>query len=128
MEPYHYYFFTLKFFIIVALILVSLNFIKEEGPIFLIIDTLFKMSIGIFIIYYFSQRVSANSMDSHDRMLLMMSGVILLLTIDYKHTYQLIVGKLENKEKCEEKVHIITKPCPPCHLKDQIYGKINSPY
>lgn len=126
MEPYHYYFFTLKFFIIVALILVALNFIKEEGPIFLIIDTLFKMSLGIFIVYYFSKKVAQNSIDSHDRMLLMMSGIILLLTIDYKHTYQLIVGKFENKEKCEEKVHIITKECPPCSLKDKIQGRITS--
>ena len=128
MEPYHYYFFTLKFFIISALILASLQFIKEEGPIFLIIDTLFKMSLGIFIVYYFSRKVPQNSIDSHDRTLLLMSGIILLLTIDYKHTYQLIVGKLENKEKCDEKVHIITKPCPPCSLKDKIHGRINSPY
>ncbi len=128
MEPYHYYFLTLKFFIIVALILVALNFIKEEGPIYLIIDTLFKMSLGVFIVYYFSKKVPQNSMDSHDRMLLMMSGIILLLTIDYKHTYQLIVGKLETKEKCEDKVHIITRPCPPCSLKDKIHGQISSPY
>jgi hypothetical protein len=93
MELHHYYFFTIKTLILIGTLLIVTGKIEDNRPLFLIMDTIFKMSLGFYLIYYFSKMNTNNSnssMDSHDKFLFMISGFILLITINYSEIYSLI--------------------------------------
>ncbi len=129
MELHHYYFYTIKTLILIGTILITTGKIEDDRPLFLIMDTIFKISLGIYLIYYFSKMNKNNSnssMDSHDKFLFMISGFILLVTINYSEIYSLITGSSsnENKVKDEEKVRYVDKPCPPCSEKNIVHGTI----
>lgn len=124
MELVHYYFIVVKFLIIIGLIAVYIGFINKAGPYYLIIDTIYKMSLGIYLIYFFRNKNAVPSLDSHDRLIFMVAGFILILTINYEETYDLIVGAENNKPECENTVHVVSKPCPSCPEKNKIHGRI----
>jgi hypothetical protein len=121
MELYMYYFFVLKTIITIAIILMFFGKISSHGPLYIIIDTIFKVSLGIYIILFFGYQKLPN-LDPHDRLLLIISGFILLITINYKEAYGFIIG--ENVSEVNPPVHVVSKPCPPCDRKDIIHGRI----
>jgi hypothetical protein len=82
MELYHGYLYFLKLAILIIIILMSLKIIDTNDNYILIIDSIFKFSLGIFIIYFFSTHKFHN-MGDHDRILIILSGLILLLLINY---------------------------------------------
>ncbi len=116
-----YYFFVLKTIITIAIILMFFGKISSHGPLYVLIDTIFKVSLGIYIILFFGYQKLPN-LDPHDRLLLIISGFILLITIDYKEAYGLIIG--EHGSEVSPPVHVVSKPCPPCDKKETICGRI----
>ncbi len=122
MELYMYYFFVLKTIITIAIILMFFGKISSHGPIYVLIDTIFKVSLGIYIILFFGYQKIPN-LDPHDRLLLIVSGFILLITINYKEAYSLIIGE-SNLSETSPPVHVVSKPCPPCDRKDIIHGRM----
>ena len=82
METHHYYFYTLKLIIILSLILMNIGLIEYKGKYFVIIDTLFKISLAIYIFLFFSnEKLNINY---HDRILFKLSSFILISMINYR--------------------------------------------
>jgi hypothetical protein len=92
MKNYHLYFYFLKFIILLLIALMSLKIINVNNKIYIIIDLIFKLSLGIFIIIFFSTNKNLN-IDNHDRILIILSGFILILLIDYIKIINIILGK-----------------------------------
>jgi hypothetical protein len=91
MKVYHLYFYILKIIILILIALMLLKIIPLKGKFFIIIDTIFKFSLGIFIVIFFSTKKL--DIDKHDRMIIIISGFILLLLIDYIHFINVIFNK-----------------------------------
>ena len=81
MKPYHYFFYILKFIILIAILLMRVGLIPVNGKYYVIIESLFKFSLGIFIMIYFSNKDL--NIEKHDRILFFISGIILISMIDY---------------------------------------------
>lgn len=123
MELYMYYFIVIKTLVLIGMIMIFLGKIPQEGPVFVLLDTIFKVSLGLYIILFFGYN-KAPQIDKHDRMLLVISGFILLATIPYKEAFHAITGEsLRPNETDKDLVHVVTKPCPPCSDAHKIQGK-----
>lgn len=94
METIHYYFYTIKIIILIAIILMRLKIIPIDGKYYIIIEGLFKISLSIYIILFFA--TSKLNIDRHDRILFIMSGFILLSLIDYENLYKAIKSKYKD--------------------------------
>lgn len=94
-KSYHFYFFILKFIIIVFIGLISLKIITIENIhkdiIINTIDSVFKLSVGLFLIIFFSNNWNCNFINTCDRALLILTGFILILLADFKLVYKNIV-------------------------------------
>lgn len=82
MKHYHIFFFILKFIILLLISLISLKIIPLKTKIYILIDFIFKVSFSIFIIVFFTMNKYDN-LKNDDRILIILSGFILLLLIDY---------------------------------------------
>lgn len=82
MKGYHLFFFILKFFILLLIALMSLKIINIKNKVFILIDFIFKIFFGSFIIIFFSTNKYDN-LEKHDRILIILSGFVLILLIDY---------------------------------------------
>lgn len=82
MKDYHIYFYILKFAILIMIALMSLKIIPIKNKLFVLVDSIFKISLSIFIIIFFTTKKFIG-LDNHDRLLIILSGFILLLLIDY---------------------------------------------
>jgi hypothetical protein len=91
MKGYHLFFFILKFIILLLIALMSLKIISVKTKIFVIIDFIFKLSFGTFIILFFSIYKNKNdNLENYDRLLIILSGFILILLIDYIEVINII--------------------------------------
>jgi hypothetical protein len=82
MKRYHLCFFILIFLILLLIGLVSLKIIPFRTKILIIIDFIFKLFFGAFIIVFFSINKYDN-LEKYDRLLIILSGFLLLMLIDY---------------------------------------------
>ena len=82
MKVYHLFFFILKFIILLLIGLISLKIIPMKTTIYVLIDFIFKVSFSIFIIVFFTINKYDNLRDD-DRILIILSGFVLLLLINY---------------------------------------------
>ncbi len=124
MNTIHYIFYSMKLLILLSIVLMRFNIIPQEGPLFLILDTLFKFSLGVYVIYFFGFNLCPN-INPHDRLLFIISGFILIILIDFKSLLSVITGKQTyDTTTSEEQIHVVSKPCPPCDMKNIIHGKI----
>ena len=98
MEHYHYYFFLLKFLIIMSIALMALKIIPMHNKLFILIDTVYKISLGLFIIIFFAR--TKLPLDKHDRILIILSGLVLLLLIDYIAVINVLFNKHYKDERC----------------------------
>ncbi len=104
------------------MILIFLGKIPSDGPIYVIMDTVFKISLGFYIILFFGYHKSID-LNKHDRMLLVTSGFILLMTIPYKEAWNSVTGEAHRPKKTDtDVVHMVSKPCPPCKDAHKIQG------
>jgi hypothetical protein len=100
MKGYHLFFYILKFIILSLIILLSLKIIPIRNKIFILIDFIFKISLGLFIIIFFSSRNNTNSLNKHDRILFVISGFILILLIDYIQVINVVFNVHIKDERC----------------------------
>jgi len=100
MEVYHIYFFTLKIIILILLLLIFLRIIKLKSKIFILIDFIFKFSMGLLIIIFFSTNKSLN-ISKEDRLLFIVSGFILIILIDYIKVINILFNKNYMDIKCD---------------------------
>ena len=91
MKSYHYFFYILKFIILIAILLMRVGLIPVNGKYYVIIESLFKFSLGIFIIIFFSN--NELNVEKHDRVLFFIAGIVLISMIDYN---QLKIALKEN--------------------------------
>lgn len=92
MKNYHLYFYFLKFIILLLIAMMSLKIIKVDNKIYILIDSIFKFSIGLFIIIFFSTDKNL-IIDNHDRILIILAGFILILLVDYISIINIILNK-----------------------------------
>lgn len=80
MKTYHIYFYFLKIILLFIICLISLKIINIDSKIYILVHTIFKISLALFLILFFYINNSAKKcLDIHDRILFIISGVILLL-------------------------------------------------
>ena len=53
MQWYQVYFFVLKFIVLAQIVLLALGYKVAESPMFAVVDTVFKTSLGLFLGIYF---------------------------------------------------------------------------
>ena len=99
MKNYHIYFYLLKLFILTIIALISLKVITVKTKIFILIDSLFKLSLGLFIIIFFLNNQNIK-IDDHDRILIILSGFILILLIDYIEVINILFDKHIKDPRC----------------------------
>jgi hypothetical protein len=92
MKAYHLYFYILKFIILLFIALMSLKIIPIKNKLFIIIDFIFKLSLGLFIIIFFSKN-HYDKISKYDRILIILSGFILILLIDYITVINILLNK-----------------------------------
>jgi len=92
MELYHYFFNIIRIIILLLVLLMGLKIIPIQGKYFVLIQTIFKIFIGLFMIIYFSKKDLAISAD--DKAIIISSGIILIITIDYSE----LITKFRNDE------------------------------
>ena len=88
MYLYHYYFFLIKILLLILIVLMLLQKIPYKGKYYILLESIFKFSLGLFIILYFSNN-NCNTLNKHDRLLIIISGFILIFLVDYKDIYRL---------------------------------------
>jgi hypothetical protein len=99
MKNYHIYFYGLKLLVLTLIALMSLKIITVKTKIFILIDTLFKLSLGIFIIIFFLKNNSIK-INEDDRILIILSGFILILLIDYIEVINILFNKNIQDPRC----------------------------
>ncbi len=84
MKSFHIYFFTLKIIILITICLISLKHINNNysNNILLILDSLFKLSFGLFLIIFFLNN-NISYISKEDKVIFIVSGFILILLIKY---------------------------------------------
>ena len=82
MKGYHIYFIFLKIFLIIEMICVIFKKQTKNSDYYIIADTIFKLSAGLYLILFFLiHRFPGLSFE--DTVILRFSGVIILFDIDY---------------------------------------------
>lgn len=88
MKLYHYFFYILKLLILISILLMRVGIVPFNGKYYTIFESLFKFSLGIFIIIYFSNKNI--KIERHDRILFYIIGIVLIAMVDYKKLYNAI--------------------------------------
>lgn len=81
MKSYHYFFYMLKIIILTLIVLIHFDVIYVNNKYYHLIETIFKTALGFFIIIFFS--VHNFGIDKHDKILIILSGFILILISNY---------------------------------------------
>lgn len=89
MKIHHLVIFVFKMLFLLLVVLVKLKVIPADTPLENIVDYTFKLLLGIFVLYVsFPWRKCIYTIEGEDLVFLFMSGVLFLLTIDYKKYIQ----------------------------------------
>jgi hypothetical protein len=65
----------------------TLNIIPKKTKFFIVIELLFKVSLSLFLIFYIGSH-NKYELDKDDRLIIMGSGVVILLLINYKKDFK----------------------------------------
>lgn len=82
MKVYHVFFFLLQLVILGAIALIYIKKFPTKNNVYIIIDSLFKFSLGLFIVTYFLTN-KEHKIQMYDRILIILFGLTLLVLIDY---------------------------------------------
>ena len=88
MKGYHIFFILLRVLVIIQLFLVICKKQPFSPEVKIIIDTVLKLSIGIFIIIFFY--FNHVGLDYWDVFILQFSGIVIILDIDYVNLLKII--------------------------------------
>ena len=82
MKTYQIYFFFLKFIVLAQIILLTLGFKVAKSPLFAVVDTVFKTSLGLFLgIYFWLFR--PKGIDFEDGIIVSIGGFLILTDIEF---------------------------------------------
>ena len=82
MRGYQWYFFILKSAILLQLVFTALNFRVKDSPLFAVVDTVFKISLGLFLTIYF-WLFTPKGLDWEDGIIISIGGVLILTEIEF---------------------------------------------
>lgn len=82
MKAYHIYFILLKILVVTQFILVFFKKTTENNDLYVLTDTLFKISIAVYLFVFFILNPFPG-LEFEDTLILRFSAVVLLLDIDY---------------------------------------------
>lgn len=88
MKWYQTYFFFLKFVVVAQIVLLALGFKVAESPMFAVVDTIFKTSLGLFLGVYF-WLFMPKGLDWEDGIILSIGGFLILAEIEFEPLIQL---------------------------------------
>ena len=94
MKPYQIYFFILKGLILLQLVLTAAGFQVKESPFFLVVDTVFKVSLGLFLGFFFWP-YPPKGMNWEDGLIISIGGFLILTQIEFGP----IVALYETRDK-----------------------------
>jgi hypothetical protein len=98
MKWYQTYFFFLKFVVVAQIVLLALGFKVAESPMFAVVDTIFKTSLGLFLgIYFWLFR--PKGLDWEDGIILSIGGFLILAAIEFGPLIQLYKARDELTKK-----------------------------
>lgn len=89
MKNYHLYFIILKILVVFQFVLVLLKKQSRDSNIYIISDTIFKISIALYLFLFFTLNTFPG-LDWQDVLIIRFSGMVLLYDIDYKGLMGLI--------------------------------------
>lgn len=89
MEHYHKFFFAIKFILVFLLLLIYLDKLPKNSDLFVIFDTIFKATLSIFILYFTFKKNSYN-IGKEDKLLLIITGILLFLSIHFNDLFNSI--------------------------------------
>jgi hypothetical protein len=82
MKGYQWYFFILKGLILLQLVLTSAGFRVDESPFFAIVDSIFKISLGLFLGFFFWP-YPPKGMNWEDGLIISIGGFLILTEIRF---------------------------------------------
>lgn len=82
MRGYQIYFFVLKGLILLQLVLTAANFRVKDSPIFAIVDSIFKVSLGLFLGFFFWP-YPPKGMNWEDGLIISIGGFLILTQIEF---------------------------------------------
>lgn len=88
MKGYQWYFFALKTIVLLQLIFTALNFRVKDSPVFAVVDTLFKISLGLFLGIYF-WLFTPKGLDWEDGIIISIGGFLILTEIEFEPVVKL---------------------------------------
>jgi len=89
MKNYHLYFIILKILVAFQFVLVFLKKQSRDSNMYIISDTIFKISIALYLFLFFTLNTFPG-LDWQDVLIIRFSGVVLLYDIDFKGLMGLI--------------------------------------
>jgi hypothetical protein len=103
MNVYQKIIFALKILFLLLFVLVKVGIIPGNTPFQTLVDSTFKLALGLYISYIaFPWRSEFNNIDKEDHMILFIAGIVSLLTIDYTDYIQAYSDFSNNVEDDEE--------------------------
>lgn len=91
MKSYHLYFYIIKITLLIIIALISLKIIPVKNKLYTLIEFVFKLSFGLFIIIFFTINNNLN-INQEDKVLIILCGFILILLIDYIHIIDILTN------------------------------------
>lgn len=92
MKLYQVYFFFLKAIVLLQVLLTAGNFKVKDSPFFAIVDTIFKISLGLFLGIYF-WFFTPKGLDWEDGFIVSIGGFLILTEIEFQPLIQLYNGR-----------------------------------
>lgn len=83
MKGYQIYFFFLKIVVFLQIVLLALGYKVAESPVFAIVDTVFKISLGLFLGIYF-WLFTPKGLDWEDGIIISIGGFLILTEIEFE--------------------------------------------
>lgn len=88
MKGYQWYFFALKTIVLLQLVFTALNFRVKDSPVFAVVDTMFKISLGLFLGIYF-WLFTPKGLDWEDGIIISIGGFLILTEIEFEPVVKL---------------------------------------
>jgi hypothetical protein len=83
MKAYQVYFFFLKSIVLLQVVLTAADFKVKDSPLFAIVDTIFKISLGLFLGIYF-WLFTPKGLDWEDGIIVSIGGFLILTEIEFE--------------------------------------------
>lgn len=83
MKPYQVYFFFLKALVLLQVVMIMMGYKVKENSFFAVVDTIFKISLGLFLGIYFSL-FRPKGIEWEDGLIISVGGLLILTDIQFE--------------------------------------------